>query len=101
MNEPHGMLLEDRPSPAEERLPRPDPAVARLRRRLWVERGLFSLALVTVSGSWLGSALFPSVWAVYVDGRPVVAMRDRKAVQELLQRIRTGQSGSPGAQFVQ
>jgi LysM repeat protein len=70
--------------------------VRALRRRLWVERGLFALLLAALAGAWLYPVLFPNVWAVYVDGRPIVAMRDRKAVQAVLEQVEQGE-GSPGS----
>lgn len=66
----------------------PDDSLRRLRRRLWWERGFFTLALLGVAGAWAYTLLFPSVWAVYVDGRPLVAMRDRKAILAVLEGVK-------------
>src|SRR4051812_23846042 len=74
----------------------------RLRRRLWVERGLFVGALGAVTCGWLSPVLFPSVWAVYVQGKPVVAMRDRSDIEAVIEQVKREQAGTTaGVEFVQ
>lgn len=69
--------------------------VARLQRRLWIERGIFTLVLLALAAVWLYPTLFPGVWAIYVQGRPVVAMRDRAAVQAVVDRVKEEYSDTP------
>jgi len=77
-------------------------AVRRLRRRLWVERTVFATVILGMGACWLYPTLFPSVWAVYVDEKPVVAMRDRHGVEAVLQTVRSeGTNEAPGATFAQ
>ena len=76
--------------------------VAALRRRLWIERGIFALVLVVIAGAWLYPSLFPGVWAIYVQGRPLVAMRDRQAVQTVVQQVKQTHAATPsGAKFAE
>jgi len=76
--------------------------VRRLRRRLWIERGVFLALLATLGAVTLGPALFPRVWAVYVGDRPVVALRDKTAALALLEQVKREQGeGSSGVTFAQ
>lgn len=77
----------------------PQQVIDRLRRRLWIERGVFLLVLLGLGLAWLYPLVFPSVWAVYVNNRPVVALRDRSAVEGLLQAAKQEAGGD--AAFVQ
>lgn len=82
--------------------PEPDFAVAlaRLQKRLWWERGAFATVLVGVFGLWSYPTLFPGVWAISVQGKPLVAMRDRQAVQAVVQQVKQTYTGNPsGAAF--
>lgn len=72
-------------------------ALARLRRRLRIERAAALLALAGVSGAWLYTARAPRVWAVYAGDRPVAAMRDREALAAVLESVR--RAGGEGAEF--
>jgi len=74
--------------------------IAGLRRRLWIERGVFGATLAALLIAWLYPTLFPAVWAIYVEDRPLVAMRDRQDAVAALNRVRQqyGASGS-GADF--
>src|SRR5436189_16061 len=85
---PAGEGVAGRPAP-----PSSDPLVRRLRLRLWWERGLFSLALLALASAWLHSVLFPSVWAVYVDGRPAVALPDEARARQVLDRVKSAYAG--------
>jgi LysM repeat protein len=69
----------------------------RLRRRLWVERGLFAVVLAAIAASWASPVLFPRVWALYVDGKAVAAMRDRGAVEGVLDQVKRRSSGNAAA----
>ncbi len=101
--------------PREPRVPPPPPSapggpgaafiaaedtIRRLRRRLWMERCGFTLALVAVAGAWLSPTLFPRVWAVYVDGKPILALKDRKTLDGLLEQARA-EAGDESAAFTQ
>jgi LysM repeat protein len=82
--------------------PSPDETIHRLRRRLWVERGLFGAAIVALAAGWGISARRPGTWAVYVNGRPVVAMRDPQTLSRLLEQIKHERAGgSEGVEFLQ
>lgn len=88
--------------PHSSRGPEPDFAatLARLRRRLWWERGAFATVLVGVLGLWSYPTLFPGVWAISVQGRPLVAMRDRQAVEAVVQQVERTYAANPsGAAF--
>ena len=75
--------------------------VQKLRRRLWIERGLFALVLTGVLGAWLHPVLFPSVWAVYADDRPIVAMAEQADIRAALERFKREQAGeTAGVEFV-
>jgi hypothetical protein len=80
---------------------RPEDTIGRLRRRLWIERSVFGLVLLGVTGAWLYPIVFPSVWAVYVDGRPVVAMRERGSMAAALERYAREETAGTPAAFVQ
>jgi hypothetical protein len=69
-------------------------ALARQQRRLWIERGLGVFVLAAALGGWAFSRGPGSTWAVYVDGKPVVAMSDRGALEPLLASIK---KQNPGA----
>lgn len=74
--------------------------VQQLRRRLWVERAVFGTLLAALAAVWLYPVLFPSVWAIYVQGRPVVAMRDRQSVQAVLDQVKQQHLATPsGVEF--
>lgn len=80
----------------------PEVVIARLRRRLWIERGLFLATLLVLAGVWLYPIVFPSVWAVYVDNRPLVALRDREAMLAVLEEVkREGAGTAVGVTFLQ
>jgi LysM repeat protein len=87
-------LEEQRHSSSE---PEPDFAatLARLKKRLWWERGAFATVLVGVLGIWSYPTLFPGVWAISVQGRPLVAMRDRQAVQAVVQQVKQTYAANP------
>jgi LysM repeat protein len=68
--------------------------VRRLRRRLWIERLLFLLVLLAITGVWAYPLLNPGVWAVYVDGQPVVALRDRDRARAVLEQVKRAGAGS-------
>lgn len=71
-----------------------------LQRRIWWERGAFAVVLSGVALAWCYSTLFPGVWAISVQGRPLVAMRDRQAVQAVIQQVKQTYAGNPsGATF--
>lgn len=77
-------------------------SLRRLRRRLWTERIVFMTVLASVGGAWLYPTAFPSVWAAYVDGKPVVALRDRGAMEAALAQVKRAQAGSSqGVAFLQ
>lgn len=69
--------------------------IAALRRRLWIERAVFAAVLLGLAGAWLWPSLFPGVWAIYVQGKPLVAMRDRQAVQAVVQQVQQTHAGNP------
>ncbi len=75
--------------------------VRRLQRRLWVERGLWCAVLLGVTGAWLYPVLFPSVWAISVDGKPVVELRDKELAQSTLLRVKREAGVGPEAAFAQ
>jgi LysM repeat protein len=76
--------------------------VRRLSRRLWMERILFVFVLTGGAGAWAYPALFPSVWAAYVDGKPVVAMRERAAIQTAVEQVKREEAeATPAATFTQ
>jgi LysM repeat protein len=71
-----------------------------LKRRLWWERAAFLLIFLSLSVAWGYPLLFPGVWAISVQGRPLVAMRDRRSVQEIVQQVSRTYAGNPsGASF--
>lgn len=76
-------------------------AVARMRRRMRIERGLFALALLAAAGFWLAPVVAPGVWALEVNGRPVVAMRDRAAVETVLAQVKQQGVSGPGAALLE
>lgn len=67
-----------------------------LRRRLWLERAVFGTILSVLIGAYLYSQFSPKAWAVYVDGKPVVAMTDRGALEKLLAQKRQAHGGATG-----
>ncbi|MGV3724955.1 MAG: G5 domain-containing protein [Actinomycetota bacterium] len=74
--------------------------IARLQRRLWIERGVFIVTLVAILAAWGYPTFFPGVWAIYVQGRPLVAMRDRQEVSAVLDRVKRQYGDNPsGARF--
>lgn len=85
--------------PVPLRLAELEQQIARLRRRLWIERGCMVAAAVIAAGAWLYPVLLPNAWAVYVDGKPVTAVEDRAAAQGLLEQLK--QAPGAGASFVQ
>lgn len=66
--------------------------VAGVRRRLWIERGAWCLAILLGAGAWAIPNLMPGVWALSVNGRPIVAMRDKAAVEALLTEMKREKS---------
>jgi LysM repeat protein len=74
--------------------------IVRLQRRLWIERGVFAATVLAILVAWAYPTLFPGVWAIYVQGRPLVAMRDRQEASSVLDRVKQQYVGSPsGAGF--
>jgi LysM repeat protein len=71
--------------------------IDQLRRRLWIERGLFSAVIAVLAFAWIYPSLFPGVWAVYVQGKPVVAMRDRQSVGSVVDQVKEQFAGNAGA----
>lgn len=69
--------------------------IARLQRRLWIERAVFALTVVVMLGAWVYPTLFPGVWAIYVQGKPLVAMRDRREIGKVLDKVKQLYGGSP------
>lgn len=61
-----------------------DPEIRTLRKRLVLERCLFGGILAVIAGGWAVSAFQPHAWAVYVDGKPVAAMRERSALEAMI-----------------
>lgn len=63
---------------------------------MWIERGLFSILLAVVVLAGSVPRLFQPVWAVYVDGQPIVAMRSREELNSVLEQVRkTEAEGAP------
>src|SRR5688500_15155464 len=83
-------LPSDTPLPAPLRLAELQDQLARLRRRLWVERGCMAAVAAIAAGAWLYPVLLPNAWAVYVDGKAVTAVEDRTAAQGLLEQLKQG-----------
>lgn len=92
--------MEEHPYSPNELEPDLRSTLKRLQRRIWWERGAFALVLSGVAVGWCYSTLFPGVWAISVQGRPLVAMRDRQAVQAVIQQVKQTYAGNPsGATF--
>jgi LysM repeat protein len=64
-----------------------------LRRRLWLERAMFSLLAAGFLSMQMAPRWFPRVWAVYLQDQPVLAMEDRRALEDTLTRVKA----APGA----
>jgi hypothetical protein len=79
--------------------PSPESQARRLRRRLWLERALFVLMLGGLGGAWAYPLVFPTVWAVSVDGVPVVALEQRELAASIARRLQRGDQevGADGA----
>src|SRR4051794_24676900 len=75
--------------------------VCRLRRRLWLERGLFLAVLSGAAVFWAYPMLFPRAWAAYVDGKPVVALKSRESLEAALTEVKRAEGAGPNAGFVQ
>lgn len=87
--------MQEQPQTSREPEPEVTEVITRLTRRLWWERALFLSVLLGVIGAWCYPTLFPGVWAISVQGRPLVAMRDRQAVQAVVQQVKQSYSGNP------
>lgn len=78
----------------------PRNVIARLQRRLWIERGVFLVTVIAILAAWGYPALFPGVWAIYVQGKPLVAMRDRQEANRVLETVKQQYgAGASGAAF--
>ena len=86
----------DDPSPRAASFFALENQISGLRRRLFVERGLFTLVLLGVTTTWAYPTLFPKVWIVNVGGKPVVALRDRASAEMVLQRLKDEQTDGRG-----
>jgi len=69
--------------------------VTALRRRLWIERAVFTLLLAGFLGVQVVPALFPRVWAVYLRDEPLVSMRERGALESVLTQVRAARHPAP------
>ncbi|MFN3649063.1 MAG: G5 domain-containing protein [Armatimonadota bacterium] len=87
--------------------PTADNEVQSLRRRLWIERGVF--ATVIVAGAlavWRPSlpalpGLQPQKWAVYVGDKPVAALATREAAQAALEQAKRSEDPTGAASFAE
>src|SRR5688572_19630490 len=68
--------------------------IAALRRRLWLERAVFGAILAGIIGARLYMEFRPKAWALYVDGKPVVAMTEKRDLEALVKRKREAHGGS-------
>ena len=92
--------MEDQPQSSNKPITDIEAAFARLKRRLWWERGVFLSILLGTVGFWTYPILFPGVWAISVQGQPLVAMRDRRSVQAVVQHVQQSYTSNPsGASF--
>lgn len=97
------------PSVPEAELPagwfsdEPDPRdreIARLRRRLWIERGIVALALLAWGWTSAAPGWFKGRWIVFVNDRPVFAMADQGSAERVVEQVRKEKAqGSPTAEF--
>lgn len=90
-------LLESENTPASPAPAAPDPLIGQLRRRLWIERGFFSAILLAIGTSYAYPRLYPDAWAVYLDGRPVAAVKSRSALTSSLQQVEAAFEKNPSA----
>ena len=65
-----------------------------LRRRMWLERAVFGAILAGIIAARLYNDFSPKAWALYVDGKPVVAMKDKRELEALLEQKRQSQGGA-------
>jgi LysM repeat protein len=86
------MPVEADPIPATSVLERSE--IAALRRRMNLERAVFGAILVGIIGARLYMEFRPKAWALYLDGKPVVAMKDRGALERLVEQRRQAHGGA-------
>ncbi len=86
------MSAEAEPRPASSVVERSE--LETLRRRLWLERAVFGVILAGLVGGQLYSKFSPKAWAVYVDGKPIVAMRDRRTLEGIVEQRRRAHGGA-------
>lgn len=86
------MPTEVEPIPAASVVERAE--IAALRRRLWLERAVFGAILAGIIGARLYMQFRPKAWALYVDGKPVVAMTEKRDLEALVQRKREAHGGT-------
>jgi LysM repeat protein len=76
--------------------------VHRLRRRIRIERSFFAAAAAAATATWLYPIMIPGAWAVYVEDRPVVALKGREEAEAALEQLKQehAEAGAP-VTFVQ
>src|SRR5262245_15544499 len=67
------------------------PEARTLRRRLWLERVCFMLVLTSLGAAWAYPLVYPTVWAVTVDGVPVAALEQREMAESIARRVQQGE----------
>lgn len=78
-----------------QQISRLEAEVERMRRRVLIERGIWAGAIVLGIGIWSIPQLLPSAWALYANGTPVAAMRDKGSAQAVLASLRRAKASDP------
>lgn len=72
--------------------------IARLRRRLRTERLAWAGLLLIMLMVWAAPVLFPSAWAIYVDGKPVATVESSAVAHDLVKQVRETKLRLAGAE---